>query len=69
MYIVKNKRGVVIIVVFCKRCNKTDIIVQKLMDFMENEECPTKDEGNQITQELYKEIEKLLLSLHQFPMK
>lgn len=37
---------------------KTDIIVQKLMDFMESKECPTKDEGNQITQELYKEIEK-----------
>ncbi|WAT23486.1 hypothetical protein O0R52_22150 (plasmid) [Bacillus halotolerans] len=37
---------------------KTDIIVQKLVNFMENKDCPTKDEGNQITQELYKEIEK-----------
>ncbi|MCD7911038.1 hypothetical protein KC480_05800 [Bacillus velezensis] len=37
---------------------KTDIIVHKLMGFMENKECPTQDEGNQITQELYKEIDK-----------
>lgn len=38
--------------------SKTGIIVQKLVDFMESKDCPSKDEGNQITQELYREIEK-----------